>query len=109
MPEKENATGGKPMAAGQSSSGQGAHPHYTPNSNGNGNDDDLLAEIDALVEQAMVEPPSPTKQKPSPDTVEFLLSAGRNDEGNAQCIGKLYAGRFLYSEALGWLHYTGTH
>ena len=63
MPEKENATGGEPMAAGQSSSGQGAQPHNSTDSsetqpfgsNDAGNDD-LLAEIDALVEQATVEP-----------------------------------------------------
>ena len=63
MSDKENATGGEPMAAGQSSSGQGAQPHNSTDSsetqpfgsNDAGNDD-LLAEIDALVEQATVEP-----------------------------------------------------
>ena len=63
MPKKENATGGKPMAGGQSEHRQDAHSHNStlpteiqpPSTNGNG-DHELLAEIDALVEQATVEP-----------------------------------------------------
>jgi putative DNA primase/helicase len=40
---------------------------------------------------------------------DFLLVAGMSDEGNAQCVARLHAGRFLHSKALGWLAYTGTH
>lgn len=110
MPEKKAAIGGQPMAGGLSGAGNHTHPQYSTSVNGAAPEpDELLAELDALAEQAAVEPPTPTKQAPNSEIVEFLLSAGRNDEGNAQCIAKLYAGRFLYSEALGWLHYTGTH
>jgi len=40
---------------------------------------------------------------------DFLLAAGMSDEGNAQCVARLHAGRFLHSKELGWLAYTGTH
>lgn len=63
MPDKENATGGEPAAGGLNEHGQNVHPHHNTNpnktqpfgTNGTG-DDDLLAEIDALVERATVEP-----------------------------------------------------
>lgn len=57
MSDKENATGGEPMASGASELGRDAHTHYTPNSGKNGNGIDPLSEIDALVEQASVELP----------------------------------------------------
>lgn len=57
MSDKENATGGEPMADGPSELGRDAQPHYTPIINKNGNGNHPLSEIDALVEQATVEPP----------------------------------------------------
>lgn len=32
-----------------------------------------------------------------------------DDEGNAQCVVRMHGGRFLYCDAYGWLHYTGSH
>jgi len=40
---------------------------------------------------------------------DFLLQAGADDEGNAQSVNRLHGDKFLYCEAYGWLHYTGTH
>lgn len=109
MADKENATGGKPAAAGQSSSGQGAQPYYN-NGDGNSKHDDLLSEIDALVEQAMVEPADTfTLPKLSEEDTTFLLSAGLHDEGNAQCVNRLFPGRFLWNDSFDWVHYTGSH
>lgn len=62
MAENNTTAGGNPAAAGVSSSGQGTHSKYTtmPGTNGNGahppSGDDLLAEIDALIEEATVHP-----------------------------------------------------
>jgi len=39
----------------------------------------------------------------------FLLTAGAHDEGNAQCLNRIYKGRFLHCGALGWLAYNGRH
>ena len=39
----------------------------------------------------------------------FLLNAGRHDEGNAQCVYRLYGDKLAYCDSLGWLTYTGTH
>jgi len=38
-----------------------------------------------------------------------LLREGISDEGNARCMRLLYPDRFLHTDALGWLRYTGTH
>lgn len=38
-----------------------------------------------------------------------LLKEGISDEGNACCVMLLFPTRFLYTDALGWLRYTGTH
>jgi P4 family phage/plasmid primase-like protien len=48
-------------------------------------------------------------ETPSVNTGDFLLREGAHDEGNAQCVHKRYEGKFLNSESLGWLAYTGTH
>lgn len=37
------------------------------------------------------------------------LSYSADDTGNAEIMYELYKDRFLYSPALGWLEYTGTH
>lgn len=70
----------------------------------------LMSELTTLLEKSRVQrlPMSQTEPK-SEELTEFLLSAGQSDEGNAQCVNRLYRGRFLYSEALGWLAFTGTH
>lgn len=39
----------------------------------------------------------------------FLLTEDASDEGNAQCVYQVYGNLFLFSEALGWLRYSGTH
>lgn len=39
----------------------------------------------------------------------MLLSEGVHDEGNARCTHAKYAGRFAYSDALGWMYHTGSH
>ncbi len=114
MPDKENATGGEPMAGGQSEHGNDAQPHDSTPSGESASDftdnDDLLDEIDRLVEEATVIPPNqPYEPKPSDEDRAFLLSAGLSDEANAQCVKRLYAGRFARNEAFGWLNYTGTH
>jgi putative DNA primase/helicase len=101
--------------------------YSTPDAS-DGNSSEELAEMwkafKELAQKAKVPPPStppqphqsqppaqPTTQQPAmtQDLADFMLSAGMSDEGNAQCVARLYAGRFLYSEALGWLAYTGTH
>lgn len=40
---------------------------------------------------------------------QALLAQGTHDEGNAQCVYLRYAGRFLHSDALGWLAHNKTH
>lgn len=91
-------------------------PMPAPSSNGAGDDlrqveiEATLAQITALLEQARVEPPAVQPAEPDSDALTaFLLSAGTSDEANAQCVNRLYAGRFLYAEALGWLYWRGTH
>ena len=36
-----------------------------------------------------------------------LLTAGANDEGNAQCVTARCEGKFLYCDAFGWMEYSG--
>lgn len=52
---------------------------------------------------------SPNGQQPSTLDNYFLLEQSPDDEGNAQCVARLYADQFLYCEALGWLHYNGQY
>lgn len=37
----------------------------------------------------------------------YLLDESSDDEGNAQCLNRLYSGRFLYCDAYGWLAWNG--
>jgi len=39
--------------------------------------------------------------------LSFLLYYGADDTGNAQCVQKLYGGRFLHTRCNGWLAYNG--
>lgn len=43
------------------------------------------------------------------DIEDRLLNEHIDDEGNARCVNALYQGKFIYSDKLGWLSYTGTH
>lgn len=40
-------------------------------------------------------------------TKAILLTAGINDEGNADCVLAYHGNKYLYSDTLGWLHYDG--
>ncbi len=56
-------------------------------------------------------PASPIAPAPSdaPPTGNYFLDESADDEGNAQCVYRLYAGRFLYTNAYGWMQNIGTH
>lgn len=41
--------------------------------------------------------------------IQFMLDQGANDEGNAQCMHALYGQEFVYTNAYGYLWWTGTH
>jgi P4 family phage/plasmid primase-like protien len=43
------------------------------------------------------------------DLEDQLLNEHIDDEGNARCVHALYDGKFLHTNAFGWLSYTGTH
>lgn len=51
--------------------------------------------------------PAPKKEE-APDTSYFLTESA-DDEGNAQCVLRLYAGKFAYTNANGWMANVGTH
>ena len=108
---QENATAGKAVAGvGLSTNGTGAHANYTTNlaTGIEGDLADLLGVINALVPESKVPAPEIRPAEPMTDeTKAFLLASGMSDEANAQAVARLYPGRFLHSEALGWLTYTG--
>jgi putative DNA primase/helicase len=41
--------------------------------------------------------------------LKVFLSAGPHDAGNAECAHALFGRDYLHSDAIGWLHWTGTH
>ncbi|MBI1294293.1 hypothetical protein GC175_04965 [bacterium] len=41
------------------------------------------------------------------DDTEFLLTESADDEGNAQCVKRLYGEQFCYVDAYGWMRNTG--
>ena len=53
--------------------------------------------------------PAPAPGAPKALPVQFFLDQGANDEGNAQCLNLLYGKEFIYTEALGYLWWTGRH
>lgn len=53
--------------------------------------------------------PTPARARLPLDLEKSILGQGISDEGNAQCTHMLYPNRFLHTDALGWLRYTGTH
>lgn len=46
--------------------------------------------------------------EPQPD-IDFLISETLDDEGNAQCVSKLFPNSFNYCPELGWMRNTGIH
>ena len=63
-----------------------------------------LAEVDALLAMAML--PDKPKQDPAAQELEnFLLSAPVDDDGNSQCLVRMFPDRFLCCDAFGWLVY----
>ena len=46
---------------------------------------------------------------PANDITDYFLSESADDEGNAQCLNRLYADMFLHTDAYGWMRNTGTH
>lgn len=52
-------------------------------------------------------PGAPPNPKPLP--VDDLLDQSADDEGNAQSLHLLFGHEFVYCEAYGYLHWTGTH
>ncbi len=51
---------------------------------------------------------APTATPNASDTAYFL-SESADDEGNAQCLHRLYANKFLHTAAYGWMYNTGKH
>lgn len=81
MPEKKAAIGGQPMAGGLSGAGNHTHPQYSTSVNGAAPEpDELLAELDALAEQASVEPADVL----SAAKVQALVAQVANYAGNAR-------------------------
>lgn len=54
-------------------------------------------------------PESSTDSPTAKEESNYLLAESADDEGNAQCVNRLFAGRFCYTEAYNWMHYVGTH
>lgn len=40
---------------------------------------------------------------------DYLVTESPDDEGNAQCLSRLYTGQFHYCEEIGWLSYDGRY
>jgi putative DNA primase/helicase len=57
------------------------------------------------VQQAMGQSPVPSGRS----ITDILLNEGANDEGNAQCVFHLYYGRFLHTDAYGYLFWNGQY
>ncbi len=53
--------------------------------------------------------PDAPQEKREAETAAFLLNQKTDDEGNAQCFLQLYPQRFVYTDAYGWLRYTGKY
>jgi len=115
MPDKKTATVGETVAeGGLSTFGSGAHSDDTTESKDSyptNPSSQMLAQIQALAEAAKVEPPQAPAAggEPGGSLSKFLYTASLSDEGNAQCVNRLYAGQFLHNEAFGWLYWTGSH
>lgn len=114
MPKKSEATSGQLVAGGAlSTNGNEAQPHHSTESNESyptNLSGEMMGELQALLELAKVEPPTPPAGgEPGGNLSKFLYTASLSDEGNAQCLNRLYRGQFLYNDAFGWLYWTGSH
>ena len=105
MADKEKATSGHTGGQGNTQSNtEAAHPKYSMNGHHK-----TEPNFDAEIHEAFT-PASELAAESKADQAEAaLLGEGVHDEGNAQCVHLRYAGHFVYTEALGWLYYTGTH
>lgn len=45
----------------------------------------------------------------STQVADILLTAGANDDGNAECAVAIFGQNYLHTDAYGWLRWTGTH
>lgn len=63
--------------------------------------------IEQLARAAEVPPELPGLDEEA--VAKHLGSRNPSDEGNAQSVLYLYAGKFLFTDAYGWLHNVGTH
>lgn len=45
----------------------------------------------------------------STQIADILLTAGANDDGNAECAVAILGDKYLWSPALGWMYWTGKH
>jgi len=52
---------------------------------------------------------SASKSPPDDDIAGILLGETTDDDGNAKCALALFGKEFLYCDAYGWMHWTGTH
>lgn len=71
----------------------------------NGHAIDYVAEAGAV----LYTPEQVAAERIKEEAEAALLNAGAHDEGHAQVFNLRYQGRFLHSDALGWMHHTGTH
>lgn len=69
----------------------------------------IVAGLQALLEQAKVEPPAQAASEQAARAERALLAEGAHDEGNAQTTHLRYQGRFCHNEAFGWLQHVGSH
>ena len=65
--------------------------------------DPALAEIDALLAKMTVTPAQ--DQAAQEELDKLLFAAGIDDDGNAECVARLYPNRFAWADAFGWLVY----
>lgn len=69
----------------------------------------MVAELQALLAEAKVEPPATAASEQAARAERALLAEGAHDEGNAQATHLRYQGRFCHNEAFGWLQHVGSH
>lgn len=63
----------------------------------------------AAGKEVLITPEQLAAEKLAQEAEAALLNAGAHDEGNAHCVMLRYKGRFIYTDAYGWLHNPGTH
>ena len=70
---------------------------------------DARAKIDELLQGNTWTPEQIADEAAAAAAAELLLTAGVHDEGNAQVVHARHGGAFAFNDAMGWLHWTGTH